>query len=122
MMQPKPATHALFALGPLLFAVIPVRASGFDSIFSIHTERTPYCPPNYNPDPKYVGCCWGDYQTITSAKGPNGVLSPGCCWAAETCTGAPPIMYDWTTNGLGQMVVVTPGASASQQDVPTNSG
>lgn len=119
-MQPKPTPRVLVTLGPLFFAVL-IRAD-FDSIFSIHTERTPYCPPGYNPDPKYVGCCWGQYQTITSAKGPDGALSPGCCWRAETCTGAPPIMYDWTTDGLGRMVVVTPGASAASQDVPADSG
>ena len=70
--------------------VCSARASDFDSIFSIHTGRTPYCPPYYNPDPDYIGCCWGDYQTITSAEGPDGFMSPGCCYVAETCPGPPP--------------------------------
>ncbi|KAK4446342.1 hypothetical protein QBC34DRAFT_411919 [Podospora aff. communis PSN243] len=106
-MQP---THGISLFLFFLLSAMPAGAARFDSIFSVHTERTPYCPPYYNPDPEYIGCCWGDYQTITSAKGPNGLMSPGCCYEYETCTGAPPVMYGWTTKANGDLVVITPGA------------
>ena len=120
-MQPHP-THGISLVLCLILSAMPTGAARFESIFSVHTERTPYCPPNYNPDPDYVGCCWGEYQTITSAKGPNGLMSPGCCYEYDTCTGAPPIMYDWTTNANDQLVVITPSALRARRQMPETAG
>lgn len=109
-MKSKPTRRFLLAIAWGL-AAVPAMGQGlyrFDSIFTVHTERTPYCPPDYYPDAKYRACCYGS-QKLTSAPGPDSQLSYACCATYyHTCTGPPPIMYDWTTDEDGKLVVITP--------------
>lgn len=53
LMQKVPLYPLIFILS-VLFSPSSA-ADNFYSIFSIHTERTPYCPPNYSPDANYIG-------------------------------------------------------------------
>lgn len=93
--------HSLRAFATfLLLKNSHAQFTSFDSILSVHTYETPYCPKRFTPDPSYIGCC-GYFQTIAYAAGPDGVQSPGCCRESNACTGAPPIQYDWKFNDYG---------------------
>ncbi|KAF3939213.1 hypothetical protein ABW19_dt0207843 [Dactylella cylindrospora] len=108
--------HILLSFPFLLSQPLALAAAWrYQSIYSIHTERVPICPPNYSADADYIGCCYGNFETITSAPGPDGSMSSACCYQDETCTGAPPVMYDWTTDHLGYLVDVIPTSSKTTQ-------
>ncbi|KAL2122764.1 hypothetical protein VTJ04DRAFT_3219 [Mycothermus thermophilus] len=65
-------------------------------------------PEGYEADEDYIACCYW-WATITTAKGPDGSMSPACCPTIRTtCRGAVPVMYDWTTDKDGYMIVITP--------------
>ncbi|KAK6528299.1 hypothetical protein TWF281_009543 [Arthrobotrys megalospora] len=106
----------------LLIQSLLVLAERFDSIYSVHTERAPMCPPDFFADAEYIGCCWNESETITFAPGPDGSLSPGCCWSGDICTGPPPIMYDWIIDAEGDfspilsptLPATNPSASATK--------
>ncbi|KAK6356009.1 hypothetical protein TWF718_000382 [Orbilia javanica] len=90
-----------------------ILAERFDSIYSVHTNDVPMCPPDFFADAEYIGCCWNESETITFAPGPDGSLSPGCCWSGDICTGPPPIMYDWIIDPEGDFAPIIPTLPAS---------
>jgi len=79
----------------------------FDTILLAHAEPT-ICPSpsvglQYAPDADYEVCCYNGFPsaTKTTAKGPGGKTVYACCEDGYTCTGAAPVMSDWSMDSNG---------------------
>ncbi|KAH0551092.1 hypothetical protein GP486_007562 [Trichoglossum hirsutum] len=106
-----------YLITPLFLALLSTAQINlpFDPIFSVHPDENPRCPPDYTADGNYKACC-SRYATLTTAFAPGHIATPACCNpdAVNGCTGAAPIMYDWslTTDTILSsvgLVTVTPG-------------
>jgi hypothetical protein len=81
----------------------------FDPILIAHAEPS-ICPSptgigrTYTPDPDYLVCCDAGFpgNTRTTAKGPGGKTVYACCASGYICTGAAPVMSDWSIDVNGK--------------------
>jgi hypothetical protein len=121
-MKPNPIISPFL---PLLLAFSAMHAAGVETrhymaiIFSAYPTRSPPCPPFWTADAGYHGCCKADEVVVPSVTGTDGQASPACCHEAVTCTGTAPVMFDWTTDGQGYLVILTGDAAETSAAGPT---
>lgn len=95
-----------------IFVALGVRAYDgttiFDTILLAHPEPT-YCPSPtvghvFTPDANYAVCCYDGFPSVTqtTATGPGGKKIYACCMDGYSCTGAAPVMSDWSIDKAGR--------------------
>ena len=97
---------AVLLLAPLVYA--NDGTTTFDTILLAHAEPS-ICPSidagvNFKADSDYIVCCYNGLPsaTRTTAKGSGGKTVYACCEVDYTCTGAAPVMSDWSVDSNGK--------------------
>jgi len=88
--------------------LISAMTTTFDPILVAHGEPS-ICPSpslgvSYTADAEYLVCCDNGIlaKTRTTAKGPGGKTVYACCRSGDICTGAAPVMSDWSLDVNGR--------------------